>query len=161
MIGVPDYRSPRFDNPYFFGSVEKLRCICSVTAPRTSSALWASFELNVKAQYYAFVIRSRQSACCAYETPKLYSQAAVLAAHLRQKILGALTFAAPQSFTWTDSSTVLQWLASACFCCEPRNKLWKPHRLTNAFTSPLPITLQTLERADSGTLQQIFQVVSG
>ena len=45
--------------------------------------------------------------------PKLELQAALLAAHLRQKILGALTFDVPQSFMWTDSSTVLQWLASA------------------------------------------------
>ena len=45
--------------------------------------------------------------------PKLELQAALLAAHLCQKILGALTFGVPQSFMWTDSSTVLQWLASA------------------------------------------------
>ena len=44
---------------------------------------------------------------------KLELQAALLAAHLRQKILGALTFDVPQSFMWTDSRTVLQWLASA------------------------------------------------
>ena len=44
--------------------------------------------------------------------PKLELQAALLAARLRQKILGALTFEVPQSFMWTDSSTVLQWLAS-------------------------------------------------
>ena len=45
--------------------------------------------------------------------PKLELQAALLAVHLRQKILDALTFDVPQSFMWTDSSTVLQWLASA------------------------------------------------
>ena len=45
--------------------------------------------------------------------PELELQAALLAAHLRQKILCALIFDVPQSFTWTDSSTVLQWLASA------------------------------------------------
>ena len=42
--------------------------------------------------------------------PKLELQAALLAAHVRQKFLGALTFGVPQ----TDSSTVLlHWLASA------------------------------------------------
>ena len=45
--------------------------------------------------------------------PKLELQAALLAAHLRQKIFGALTFDVPESFIWTDSSTVRQWLASA------------------------------------------------
>ena len=45
--------------------------------------------------------------------PKLELQAALLAAHLRQEVLGALIFDVPKSFMWTDSSTVLQWLASA------------------------------------------------
>ena len=45
--------------------------------------------------------------------PKLELQAALLAAHLRQKVHGALTFDVPESFMWNDSSTVLQWLASA------------------------------------------------
>ena len=40
-------------------------------------------------------------------------QSGLLAAHLLQNILGAITVDVPHSFMWTDSSTVLQWLASA------------------------------------------------
>ena len=87
--------------------------------------------------------------------PKLELQAALLAANLRQKILSAITFDVPQSFMWTDSSKVLQWLASA-----DKQPVFvvKPQQSTNGFTFLLLITPQTLKRA--GSLHQIFQVVA-
>ena len=69
--------------------------------------------------------------------PKLELQAALLAVHLRQKILGALIVEYPQYFMWTDSSIVLQWLASA-------NK--QPVFLTNSVAQNL----------DTATIDQWF-----
>ena len=45
--------------------------------------------------------------------PKLELQASLLATRLRQKIIDALTIEVPTIFMWTDSTTVLQWLASS------------------------------------------------
>ena len=44
--------------------------------------------------------------------PKLELQAALLAARLKVKILNALTINVQEVFMWTDSTTVLQWIAS-------------------------------------------------
>ena len=44
--------------------------------------------------------------------PKLELQAALLATRLKEKILAALTIHIDREYMWTDSTTVLQWLAS-------------------------------------------------
>ena len=44
--------------------------------------------------------------------PKLELQAALLAARLREEICKALTVPVQNTFMWTDSTTVLQWLNS-------------------------------------------------
>ena len=62
---------------------------------------------------FSFVVgKARVAPMKAMTIPKLELQAALLAARLRRKILDALTIEVPQSFMWTDSTTVLQWLAS-------------------------------------------------
>ena len=44
--------------------------------------------------------------------PKLELQSALLATRLKEKILAALTIHIDREYMWTDSTTVLQWLAS-------------------------------------------------
>ena len=44
--------------------------------------------------------------------PKLELQASLLAARLRKEIENALTIRIDNTFTWTDSTMVLQWLHS-------------------------------------------------
>ena len=56
--------------------------------------------------------KARVAPMKAMTIPMLELQAALLAARLPRKILDALTIEVPQSFMWTDSTTVLQWLAS-------------------------------------------------
>ena len=59
----------------------------------------------------AFVIGKRRFAPMKTITvPKLELQAALLAARLREEICKALTLPVQNTFMWTDSTTVLQWL---------------------------------------------------
>ena len=64
--------------------------------------------------YLSFVVgKARVAPMKAMSMPKLELQASLLATRLRQKIIDALTIEVPTIFMWTDSTTVLQWLASS------------------------------------------------
>ena len=61
----------------------------------------------------AFVIgKARVAPMKTLTVPKLELQAALLAARLREEICKALTVPVQNTFMWTDSTTVLQWLNS-------------------------------------------------
>ena len=61
----------------------------------------------------AFVFgKARVAPMKALTVPKLELQAALLAARLRAEVLRALSLKIDRTFMWSDSSTVLQWLAS-------------------------------------------------
>ena len=74
--------------------------------------------------------------------PKLELQVALLATHLKEEILKGLTFKVTDTFMWTDSTTVLQWLNSY-------NKL------------PVFVGNRTGEILESATTDQWHHILSG
>ena len=72
-------------------------------------------------------------------------------------------FDVPPTFMWTDSSTVLQWLASAdkqpVFVANRVAEILETTTIDQRFHVPTANTLQTLERASP--LQQLFEVIAG
>ena len=56
--------------------------------------------------------KARVAPMKALSIPKLELQAALLATRLKEEFLKGLTFKVTDSFMWTDSTTVLQWLNS-------------------------------------------------
>ena len=114
--GLPllqDLTIPRAFSPGSFEAIE-----LNMSGDSSKDVFCAVGFLRAKCQgssvaHVSFVVgKARVAPMKPTSIPKLELQAALLAARLRQKILGALTFEVPQSFMWTDSSTVLQWLAS-------------------------------------------------
>ena len=164
--GLPLLQDLTIPRPYFSSPVDEIELhmfgdcskdICAV------GFLRAKCQGSNIAHLSCVVGKARVAPMKPITIPKLELQAVLLAAHLRQKILGAITIEVPQSLMWTESSTVLQWLASA-------NK--QPVFVANRVAEILDTT--TIDQrfhvptannpADAGTrvsLQQIFQVVAG
>ena len=78
----------------------------------------------------------------ALSIPKLEEQSALLATHLKEDILKVLTIPVSNTFMWTDSITVHQWLSSGS--------------KQSTF-----VTNRILEVLESTTVDQWFQVFSG
>ena len=114
--GLPLLQELTIPRAFFPGPIDELELhmfgdssqdvFCAVGFLRARCCQSSSTELS-------FVVgKARVAPMKAMTIPKLELQAALLAARLRRKILDALTIEVPQSFMWTDSTTVLQWLAS-------------------------------------------------
>ena len=115
--GPPLLQDLTIPRAYFFSPVEEVEL--HMFGDCSKDIFCAVGFLRAKCQgsniaHLSFVVgKARVAPMKPLTNPRLELQAALLAAHLRQKILGALVFDVPQSFMWTDSNTVLQWLASA------------------------------------------------
>ena len=78
----------------------------------------------------------------ALSIPKLELQAALLATRLKEDVLKALTIPVSNTFMWTDSTTVLQWLNSGS-------------------KQPTFVANRIGEILESTTVDQWFHVLSG
>ena len=86
----------------FGDSPEKVFCAVAFLRARVKTSL----ETQV-----AFLFgKARVAPMKALSIPKLELQAALLATRLKEDVLKALTIPVSNTFMWTDSTTVLQWL---------------------------------------------------
>ena len=91
----------------------------------------------------AFVFgKARVAPMKALSIPKLEQQAALLATCLKEDVLKALTIPVSNTFMWTDSTTVLQWLNSGS-------------------KQPTFVANRIGEILESTTVDQWFHVLSG
>ena len=73
----------------------------------------ADFERNSNPTALAFVFgKARVALMKALTIPKLELKALLLAARLRKETENALSVRNDNTFMWTDSTTVIQWLHS-------------------------------------------------
>ena len=90
--------------PMFGDSSEEVFCAVAFLRARLKTSL----ETQV-----AFVFgKARVEPMKALSIPKLELQSALLATRLKEDVLKALTIPVSNTFMWTDSTTVLQWLNS-------------------------------------------------
>ena len=74
--------------------------------------LGARVKTSLETQVAVVFGKARVAPMKALSIPKLELQAALLATRLKEDILKALTIPVSNTFMWTDSTTVLQWLNS-------------------------------------------------
>ena len=104
--GPPLLQDLTIPRAYFFSPVEEVEL--HMFGDCSKDIFCAVGFLRAKCQgsniaHLSFVVgKARVAPMKPLTNPRLELQAALLAAHLPQKILGALTFDVPQSFIWTD-----------------------------------------------------------
>ena len=120
---------------HMFGdSSEEVFCAVAFLRARVKTSL----ETQV-----AFVFgKARVAPMKALSIPKLELQAALLATRLKEDVLKALTIPVSNTFMWTDSTTVLQWLNSGS-------------------KQPTFVANRIREILESTTVDQWFHVLSG
>ena len=116
LPSLSDITIPR---AYFTGEIEALElhlfgdssqevfsAVAFLRAKVTAKGIRSTTEL-------AFVFgKARVAPMKALTIPKLELQASLLASRLRKEVQRALTMRIDKTFTWTDSTTVLQWIHS-------------------------------------------------